>query len=321
MILNEPKLEYKSGMPFEAELCHISKTLPHRHLTEMEFIYVLEGSVHLIAAEQDVILTAGKIHSIDFNDIHYIEAAGYNLVLIFHIDLSMLHNWEELKPVFFACESNHCYPYQETAMAQVKDILLSLSYVYFCDQYGDYTDTIYRLMDLLKRYFNWFNYENQDEHMNIELYERFERIMVYIIKNYRQKITVSQLAAREHINRNYFSQFLSKTIFSSFSTMVNFIRCYRAEPLLLTTNMSIADISFECGFSDPKYFYGAFKDLWHRTPTEHRRLYNNCYEAALSAAPAHEYRFCNRKSDVISDDAAASILKEHITLWHLEKNL
>ncbi|MCQ2547267.1 MAG: AraC family transcriptional regulator [Clostridia bacterium] len=314
MNIQEPKIKYRKGMPFDAELCKIRKQLPHRHTTELELVYCLEGTVHLIAADQDYILTPGQIHSIDFYDLHYLNGSDDNITLIFHLDLSQLPEWEDLRYVFYACESNHCFPYQEPAMNQVKDIILALSYIYFTNNKteADCSPAVRSLADLLLQYFNWFNYENQDEYMNQDLFDRFTRVLEYIGKNYREKITVSQLAEREHMNRNYFSQFISKTVFSSFSNMVNYIRCYNAETLLLTTEKSIADISFECGFSDPKYFYSAFKTLWHMTPTEDRERYQAQYHAAS---------FKKNSDTILSDNVAANKVKEYITTWHLEKNL
>lgn len=147
--------------------------------------------------------------------------------------------------------------------------------------------------------------------MNQDLYDRFTRVLEYIINNYKEKITVSQLASREHMNRNYFSQFVSKTVFSSFSNMVNYIRCYNAEILLLTTEKSISDISFECGFSDPKYFYSAFKSLWHMTPNEDRERYSKQFADAKAG----------KSSTTLSDSAAAVKIKDFITTWHIAKCL
>ncbi len=312
MNIETPELKYKNDLPFEAELCRIGKQMPHRHPTELELVYCLQGSIRLIASDQEHILRAGQIHSIDFWDIHYLNGISDNLTLIFHIDLSKLPNWEELKYVFFACESNHCYPYQEQAMEKIKDTILSLTYKYFTDSNlsaDACTEPLHELIDTLFTYFNWFNYENQDEYMNTELYERFTRVMVYIIDNYREKITVSQLAAMEHINKNYFSQFISKTVFSSFSNMVKYIRCYEAETLLLTTDRSVSAISFDCGFSDPKYFYSAFKELWNMTPTEDRQRYLNQYEEALH----------DNTSVTFPPQKAGEFIRDFITSWHIAK--
>ncbi|MDO4834585.1 MAG: AraC family transcriptional regulator [Bacillota bacterium] len=314
MEIIEPKINYRRNMPFAAELCRINRQLPHRHAPELELVYCLEGSLNLIACEQDYTLTPGQLHSIDYYDLHYLNGSEDNLTLVFHLDLSKLPNWEDQEYIYYACESNHCFPYQQPAMDKVKDIILSLSYLYFTgnESCTDCTPAVRSLADLLLKYFNWFNYENQDDYMNQELYDRFIRVLKYIIDNYREKITVSQLAGLEHMNRNYFSQFISKTVFSSFSNMVNYIRCYNAESMLITSDKSIADISFECGFSDPKYFYSAYKTLWHMTPTEDRERYLAQYNSAKAV---------KNSSISLADDAAAVKIKDYITKWHLEKCL
>ena len=318
MILKEYELTYKSDLPFQAELSKVTNLVPHRHDKELELIYCLDGVVNLEAADQTETLHAGQLHSIDFGDIHCLWSDEDNTTLIFHLDLTRMPDWKYLKYVFFACEDSHLYPYQKQAMAKVKDIVLSLSYAYFTGNVYEperYKKPLEDLMNVLLQYFNWFNYENQDDYMNVELYERFHRVLAYCIDNYEKKITVSQLAAMENINRNYFSQFIGKTIFSSFSNMVNYIRCWHAEDLLLTTNMPNAEISYACGFSDPKYFYAAFKDLWGCTPSEHRQQYEEYYQECLRDP-------INKKHETTLDDpSAASILKDFILQWHVAKTL
>ena len=335
MKLKEYTLKYKNNLPFQAELSKVTNLVPHRHDTELELVYCLEGTVHLEAADQKATLHAGQLHSIDFADIHCLWSDDDNITLIFHLDLSAMPDWDELRYVFFACESSHCYPYQQAAMEKIKDIVLSLSYMYFMTvpaarstdlsamhklhnrafAQDDLKQVLHELTHTLLQYFNWFNYENQDEYMNQDLYDRFTRILVYVIDNYKEKITVSQLASQENINRNYFSQFIGKTVFSSFSNMVNYIRCWHAEELLLTTDMPNAEISYACGFSDPKYFYAAFKDLWGCTPSEHRQQYEEYYQECLRDP-------VNRKHEMILPDSrAAAILRDFILQWHLTKTL
>lgn len=316
MKLDNYQLRYKDNLPFQAEMLHIKKIFPHKHKTELELILCLEGSVNMEAADQKYTLTAGQVHSIDYEDIHRLWSDEDNTVLLFHLDLSYFESWEKTQYMLFSCESNHLFPYQEKSMAKVKDIILSLSYEFFTGaKHSDYYDApLQDLMETIIKYFNWFNYENHDDYMNPELYDRFHRVLIYCIDNYREKISISTIAEKENINRNYFSQFIGKTVFSSFSKMINYIRCYYAEKLLLETEMSNADISFECGFSDPKYFYSSFKDMWGRTPTEHRQIYRNYYRECFEIEEKNGTASVN-----LTDSDAASLIKNYISSWHLEK--
>ncbi|MCI7145306.1 MAG: AraC family transcriptional regulator [Clostridiales bacterium] len=316
MKLDNYNLTFKKNLPFHAELLHITKLLPHRHEKELELIFCLEGSVNMEAADQKYTLTAGQIHSIDYDDVHRIWSDCENTILIFHMDLSAFDDWDKTCNMLFSCESNHLFPYQEKPMADVKDIILSLSYEFFtdCPSPELYYKPLRRLLDIIIQYFNWFNYENQDNYMNPELYERFHRVLEYCLDNYRNKISISNIAREENINRNYFSQFIGKTVFSSFSKMISYIRCYYAERLLLETSMPNSEISFECGFSDPKYFYASFKDMWGRTPTEHRKIYLDYYRECLKIKGG-------TTAELFSDSDAASYIKDYIGRWHQEKIL
>lgn len=308
MKIDEQIISYEANCPYHVQLLNISHMNPHFHSKELELVYCLEGHVDLVAGHQKVRIHAGEIFSVDYRDIHYIYSDEENITLLFHLDLAKLDvPFETLSNIFFSCESSHCYPYQQEAMNRIKDILLALAYEWVCNLPA--SDVLpNKLLHILLDYFNWFNYENQTSQMNTELHERFYRVLNYCYNHYNQKITISQLADAEHITKNYFSQFLSKTVFQSFSSMIKYIRCYEAEQLLLTTDMAIADISYACGFSDSKYLYAAFRQWWGTTPAEHRSNYMEYMKetervSCMEALPAQDF------------------LRETITRWHIEKTL
>lgn len=308
MKINQQTITYENRLPYNVQLVNISRTMPHYHEKELELIYCLEGHVDLVAGHQKVRINAGEIFSVDYYDIHYISSDDDNLTILFHLDLTRLDiPREKLSYIFFACESCHCYPYQEKAMANVKDIILTLCYFKYSRKNGSGA-LANVLINILLKYFNWFNYENQTEQMNMDLHDRFYRILEYCNENYNKKITISRLAEMEHINKNYFSQFLSNTVFMSFRDMIQYIRCYHAERLLLFTSLPLSEISYECGFSDSKYFYAAFKKWWHTTPSKHRDGYA-------------EYMKLPEKISFTEVSDACRLLRHHIAKWHTEKTL
>lgn len=326
--------KYKQGFPFDAQLLKIKKLRPHYHETALEFVYCLQGSLHFVASEQDDMITAGHLRSVDRRDIHYFESDDDdNLTLIVHLDLEKAKDWEYLKYVFFTCESDLCRSYQQDAVNKIKGYILAMAIVHFTG--GDYSSVGWNsqpvfaeaddtfpektllekneeVIAIMLQYFNWFNYENTDDYMNVNLYERFHRVVAYCMDNYYKKISVSELAEVEHINRNYFSQFIGNTVFSSFSNMINFIRCYEADQILLRTNSPNYEVSFNCGFSDPQYFYAAYKKFFNCTPKERRVRFINFTSA------------CNRDSNSISainDQESAEYLKNYLSRWHIMHTL
>ena len=51
------------------------------------------------------------------------------------------------------------------------------------------------------------------------------------------------------------------------------VRSEKAEKMMLTSDRSINEISFNCGFSDPKYIYKGFRKWYEKTPSEHKKEY------------------------------------------------
>ena len=310
MKVQEKNIDYKKGRGYEVRLLQAKKSMPHYHTHDLEIICCLHGSVHISFAHEQVVLQENEIVAVDYMDIHHLYAEEENLLLVFHLDLHQMDMpWKDLKYMLFSCESVHLYPYQMPAFRSVVDLMLALACANFQDDAlsGEMPDKLTgRLLSLLVHYFNWFNYENQDDSMNPELQDRFYRILRYCSEHYQERISLAQLAEQEHISRNYFSQFIGNTVFQSFGQMVQYIRCYNAEHMLLCTDLPNMEISYACGFSDPKYFYAAFKTWWGCTPGEHRQAMQR-----YMASPADV--------KVLSSRRSVSILRDYITRWHLYK--
>jgi len=48
------------------------------------------------------------------------------------------------------------------------------------------------------------------------------------------------------------------------------LRLQKAEVLLKTKKLNISEISFECGYNDPKYFGRSFKKYFGKSPKEYK---------------------------------------------------
>lgn len=56
------------------------------------------------------------------------------------------------------------------------------------------------------------------------------------------------------------------------SDIIMSLRLQKAEILLKTKKLNISEISFECGYNDPKYFGRSFKKYFGKTPKEYKEL-------------------------------------------------
>lgn len=93
----------------------------------------------------------------------------------------------------------------------------------------------------------------------------------YIRDNYSQKITVSQIAEYCFCSTSTLSHAFAKNYGMTIGNLIHIVRCDRAKDLLRTSDLSIRQIAFECGFSSADYFSNVFKKTVGITPAEYRQ--------------------------------------------------
>lgn len=100
--------------------------------------------------------------------------------------------------------------------------------------------------------------------------KRFQIIDNFVMNNFKEEVSLSEIAKIVNMNANAFSRFFSKAKGESFSRYVNHIRIEYAKKLLADMKeMSIADISHEAGFRNISNFNVQFKNITGATPSEY----------------------------------------------------
>jgi two-component system response regulator YesN len=92
----------------------------------------------------------------------------------------------------------------------------------------------------------------------------------YIQDNYRQEISLQEVADYAHMSKNYFSEQFKKRMGFNFIDFVIRLRIHYAKHLLETTSLRIVDIGIQSGFNSPKHFLKLFKRMSQMTPGEYR---------------------------------------------------
>ncbi|MBP3372387.1 MAG: helix-turn-helix transcriptional regulator [Clostridia bacterium] len=100
---------------------------------------------------------------------------------------------------------------------------------------------------------------------------RMQRITAIIEENYDTKLLLSDIARKENLSMQYLSHFFHENWGMSYQQYLTNFRCGKARQLLITTDMSISDVSLICGFSDPKYLRQGFRKLYGCDPSYFRK--------------------------------------------------
>lgn len=105
--------------------------------------------------------------------------------------------------------------------------------------------------------------------------DRIRRIADYIDNNYSEKIRLSDVASLENVTATHMSHFFKDNFLMTFQEYLTKIRCEKARSLLLTTDLSLFDVSISCGFSDPKYLNSGFKRQFNCLPKDYRSQFGH----------------------------------------------
>lgn len=103
---------------------------------------------------------------------------------------------------------------------------------------------------------------------------KLKKVLQYISENYDTPITIQSLAHVSNFSEYHFMKFFKKHIGITAIEYINNIRLTESCKLLLTTDKSIMDISFEVGFNSVSYFNKLFKNTYNITPKEFRKNTN-----------------------------------------------
>lgn len=97
----------------------------------------------------------------------------------------------------------------------------------------------------------------------------------YIEKHYAENITVRHVAEHCYVEYTYFSRTFKQIAKKSCTEDINHFRIQKAEALLLSTKLSITDISEKVGFDNVSYFIKQFRRYKGISPKQYQnRLLN-----------------------------------------------
>lgn len=106
-----------------------------------------------------------------------------------------------------------------------------------------------------------------------ETYDTVEKCFQFIEANYtHHDFTLDQLAKAVNRSPSYISSLLSNKKQQTFRQIVTECRIQRGRKLLRETDLTVQEIAYDIGFSDPNYFSRLFKKQEGVTPSQYRSM-------------------------------------------------
>jgi AraC-like DNA-binding protein len=203
------------------------------------------------------------------------------MVMMLQINLSYFSNYYgNLKNNFFVTDMHD----DDESLDVLRNILGRIMMEVLEKGYGyehKVIESTHNLLACLLSDFQYFamedgKYINETKNKsNKVLAGRLRRITDYMYENYTRKLTLNEIADREHLSIYYLSHVIKEATGLSFQDLLSFIRVEESEKLLLGTNKKIGAISEEMGFSAVRYYIKHFKTWFEMHPQEYRKKYTD----------------------------------------------
>ncbi len=102
--------------------------------------------------------------------------------------------------------------------------------------------------------------------------QRMNNVYQYLIKNFSETISLSQIASVANLTPPAFCNFFKKKTQKSFVEFLNELRVGHACKLLQNQELTISDVCFQSGYQNMANFNKFFKKITKQTPSEYRKV-------------------------------------------------
>ncbi len=106
--------------------------------------------------------------------------------------------------------------------------------------------------------------------LSTEKGDKIDQILHYIQENFRKDISVANLSEQFQITPNYLSTLLKKRLGMKFTDYLNSLRLSYAKELLVSSKLSVREITEKAGYYSQSYFTKLFLEKEGCTPAEYR---------------------------------------------------
>lgn len=246
---------------------------------DLELFLVLNGEVEVCANGVSRILEADDMILINSNVGHATLAQKPDSVaMVIHIDPIFLKDYyDNVEFLSFDLWST-----KETRNEKTFGLLRTfLSEMILCCNKEDpeqkllFESSFYSLLHAIIKHFPPKEIQSAAFMTNQKKLDAIDKMLKYIHKNYKRKITLDRLAKESGYNSSYVSQLFKSYLGINFYDYLTRIRLREATRELSQSENKILEIALDNGFPDIKAFNSAFKENFGKSPTEYRRQLNS----------------------------------------------
>ena len=256
----------------------------HIH-NEFEIFIVLKGSgiakiknkSYTLKAGDAYLINSGEVHSYMRDPLYTLDKEDVDDVPLFLFVQISNHCLREYFPQIRTTIFNSCNLRDYLSEGELKDAVNSLvasARTYFLEEPLYQLSILSNVAKVLTTCYKRVPHEIISEAQKSSLKQknlRVERIISYIDANFETQIRLQDLAEQENLSPTHFSHLFTSLFGVTFQNYVNIKRMEQCIRLMPNKEKTLLEISYESGFSDPKYMNRMFIKHFGYTPKEYRK--------------------------------------------------
>ncbi|MCR5692321.1 MAG: helix-turn-helix transcriptional regulator [Eubacterium sp.] len=250
-----------------------------RVLTDFEFIVMTEGELFIADDRGQYHLQKGDYRIMSPCERQYGYKPSQCTFYWTHFSYNNFHNdpgrhKEGELHLPFPAEDTHIALPEQARVPRLDRLVVQFKQLQDCNRkYRNINQDGHILTSILCELYSQLYLSGSRVTMKGEQVQLYTDIVDYISWRIRENIRVSEIAEYFGYNEKYITTFFKKSAGLSLKAYILNQKMELAQALLTDTNLPIAQIGYDIGFSDNHNFSSAFKKITGQSPSEYRNSY------------------------------------------------
>ncbi|KQO17969.1 helix-turn-helix domain-containing protein [Paenibacillus sp. Leaf72] len=277
---------FNEQVPYENPLLSIrifrtqrstSELIKWHYHKQLELIYIINGSLKIDIEDDSFDLESGDIVVLGSSQLHRDRNVGKLDYIVLQFNLEDFFDNSTIPYIRYFSETenplsraNYIFRENKAIRQQASEAITKLLHEATHKETGyeiAVSIQIKQLLLLMLRGDSQRILARQDDFDHI----RLKPVLDYVENNLGERIQVEDMCRIVNMSYYYFVKFFKKTIGLSFTEYVNYRKIKWAERILLTKDLSIADVGERIGMPNMAHFYKTFKKYNDCSPKQFQR--------------------------------------------------
>lgn len=263
-IKGHERLELKKHIAVETHVAKGRYPIHWHNYFEIEII--VDGRGEYVVNDVSYDVTEKNVFFLTHTDFHYLDIDGELTVLNISFDEEAIGEGDMIQLLFNKTEKAYYFDVGEYGRLVSAVELLR----HECDVGGDSQKLL--LMYIIRRILQ--KNPSVNDTSGADGVRGIKKAIVYMELHFKERVTLSDLAAEAGYHPTYFSELFKKTTGETYIEKLTKLRIGHARTML-ASGFSVSDACFLSGFGSLSGFAAAFKKACNMSPREYKNLYGN----------------------------------------------